>query len=207
MELIEKRIAVSLEPAAESQYAQLLHDYFAASERKRNASSIHEVQQIMDIKEKMANLCNQNPLKLQALKTIVKEVDHAREKLLIVSKSNSVAAELYDRLAADEEMRGVLLLTTELSIHEVNQKLDRFNKSSGAIALIVSDSVNTGLDFTAANHLVHYDYPGRYFDILQRHNRIMKQTSYHSHATIYYLLTKDRIDEFQFSECMNEKRI
>jgi hypothetical protein len=207
MDVIEKRIAVSLEPAAESQYIQLLYDYFASSERKGPTSSSNEIRQIMDIKKNMAILCNNNPLKLQALKAIIKEVDHAREKLLVLTKSNSVAAELYEELAADEEIRGVLLLTTELSIHEVNQKLDRFNKSAGSTALIVADSVNRGLDFTAANHLVHYDYPDRYFEILQRHHRIMKQTSYHSHATMYYLITKDRIDEFDFLACMNEKSI
>lgn len=204
IKVTEKRITVSLEPPIESQYIQLMNEYFAASERNARSSSIHEKKQIMAIKENMAILCNKNPQKLQALKTIIKEVDHAREKLLVLSKSNAVVAELNEELAADEEIRGVQLMTTELSIHEINQKLDRFNKSSGSTVLLVADSVNTGLDFTAANHIVHYDYPARYSDMLQRHLRITKQTSYHSHATVYYLITKDRIDEFDYQECINE---
>jgi superfamily II DNA/RNA helicase len=205
MNVTEKRIIVSLEPPTESQYIQLMNEYFAASERNSRASSIHEKKQIMAIKENMAVLCNRNPPKLQALKTIIKEVDNAREKLLVLSKSNAVVSEIHEELAADEEIRGVLLLTTELSIHEIKEKLDRFNKSSGSTVLIASDSINTGLDFTAANHMVHYDYPGKYSELLQRHLRIMKQTSYHSSATVYYLITKDRIDEFDYWECINEK--
>ncbi len=205
MKVTEKRITVSLEPPTESKYIELLNDYFAASERNSRASSIQEKKQIMAIKDNMAILCNKNPLKLQALKTIIKEVDDAREKLLVLSKSNAVAAEIYKELAVDEEIRGVLLLTTELSIHQINQKLDRFNKSSGSTVLIVTDAINTGLDLTAANHMVHYDYPGRYSEILQRHHRIMKQTSYHSNAAVYYLVTKDRIDEFDYRECLNER--
>jgi superfamily II DNA/RNA helicase len=205
MKVTEKRITVSLEPPTESKYIELMNDYFATSERNSRASSIQEKKQIMAIKDNMAILCNKNPLKLQALKTIIKEVDDAREKLLVLSKSNAVAAEIYKELAVDEEIRGVLLLTTELSIHQINQKLDRFNKSSGSTVLIVTDAINTGLDLTAANHMVHYDYPGRYSEILQRHHRIMKQTSYHTNATVYYLVTKDRIDEFDYRECLNER--
>src|SRR4051794_13419181 len=128
MDVTEKPIVVSLEPEYETEYLQLMYDYFTASERNSRASSIQEKKQVMAIKDKMAMLCNHNPQKLDMLKTIIKQVREAREKAIVISKSNAVASELFEDLTKDEEMKGVLLITPQLSIHEANQMIDRFNK-------------------------------------------------------------------------------
>jgi ERCC4-related helicase len=206
MDVTEKPIVVSLEPEYETEYLQLMYDYFTASERNSRASSIQEKKQVMAIKDKMAMLCNHNPQKLDMLKTIIKQVREAREKAIVISKSNAVASELFEDLTKDEEMKGVLLITPQLSIHEANQMIDRFNKVPESTVLILTDAVNTGLDVTAANHFVHYDYPARYPDILQRNNRITRQTSQHRDASIYYLMTSGKIDEFDYRECMQQNR-
>jgi superfamily II DNA/RNA helicase len=143
---------------------------------------------------------------LNMLKTIIKNARNAREKVVVISRSNTVAAELLDELSNDPEVDGVLLMTTQLSVHEINQRNDQFTKTPEANVLLVTDAVNTGLDFTAANHLVHYDYPARYTDILQRNNRIARQTSHHREAAIYYLITSGKIDEFDYGECMKENK-
>lgn len=200
--ITEKQIVVSLEPEYETEYLQLLNNYFTASERNSRASSIHEKKQLMAIKEQMALMCNQNPQKINMLKSIIRDVSEKREKVIIISKSNDVTALLLDELSADEDIK-VVLITTQLSIHEANEMIDRFNKIPEFTVLLITDSVNNGLDVTAANHLVHYDYPARYSDILQRNNRISRQTSYHKEATIYYLLTSGKIDEFEYRECRN----
>ncbi|MFK7695224.1 C-terminal helicase domain-containing protein [Paenibacillus sp. HJGM_3] len=205
MNVIEKQISVSLEPAFETEYLGLLNEYFAASERNGRASSIHEKKKLMAVKEEMARLCNMNPQKINMLKAVIQEVRDSREKLIVLTKSNAVANELLGELAADEEMEGVLLLHAQMSIHEVNQIHDRFNKSPRSTVLLVTDAVNTGLDFTAANHLLHYDYPIRYNEMIQRNLRITKQTSPHSQATIYYLVTTGKIDDFDYRECRSEK--
>jgi SNF2 family DNA or RNA helicase len=203
MNITEKQIVVSLEPEYETEYLKLLNNYFTASERNSRASSIHEKKQLMTIKEQMALMCNQNPQKLNMLRSIIRDVSDRREKAVVISKSNAVTALLLDELSADEDIKGVLIITSQLSIHEVNEMINRFNKIPESTVLLITDSVNTGLDVTAANHLVHYDYPARYSDILQRNNRISRQTSYHKEATIYYLLTSGKIDEFEYRECRN----
>lgn len=203
MNITEKQIVVSLEPEYETEYLKLLNNYFTASERNIRASSIHEKKQLMAIKEQMALMCNQNPQKMNMLRSIIRDVSDRREKAVVISKSNAVTALLLDELSADEDIKGVLIITTQLSIHEVSEMIDRFNKIPDSTVLLITDSVNTGLDVTAANHLVHYDYPARYSDILQRNNRISRQTSYHKEATIYYLLTSGKIDEFEYRECRN----
>jgi superfamily II DNA/RNA helicase len=205
MNITERRINVALDSSAEAEYLQLLNDYFTASERNSRASSIYEKKQMMALKERMAVLCNRNPNKRQSLKTIIREAREGKEKVVVMTKSNAVAMELQEQLLADELTQGVLLLSNQLSIHQVNAVNDRFSKSAESTVLIVTDAVNTGLDFTAANHLAHYDYPLRYADILQRNHRITRQTSYHSEAAVYYLMTSGKIDEFDYQECMNEK--
>lgn len=206
MNVTEKPIVVSLEPEYEAEYSKLMYEYFTASERNSRASSIQEKKQVMAIKDKMAMLCNENPQKLNMLKSIIMQVHEAREKAIVISKSNAVATELLEELTRDEEMKGVLSITTKLSIHEANQTIDRFNKIPESTVLILTDAVNTGLDVTAANHLMHYDYPARYPDILQRNNRIMRQTSHHKDVSIYYLMTSGKIDEFDYRECMEQNQ-
>ncbi|MCM3628438.1 SWF/SNF helicase family protein [Paenibacillus glycanilyticus] len=203
MNISEKQIVVSLEPEYETEYLKLLNDYFTASERNSRASSIHEKKQLMAIKEQMAIMCNQNAQKLNMLKSIIRDVSDKREKAVVISKSTIVTALLFEELSTDEDIKGVFIITTQLSIHELNALIDRFNKSPDSTVLLITDSVNAGLDVTAANHLVHYDYPARYSDILQRNKRISRQTSYHEEATIYYLLTSGKIDEFEYLECQN----
>lgn len=205
MNITERPIIVSLEPEYETEYEALMYEYFAASERDSRASSIHEKKQLMAIKDNMALLCNRNPQKLNMLKSIIKQVRDNREKTVVISKSNAVASQLLEELSADADLKGVLLITSQLSIHELNQMIERFNKIPESTALIITDAVNTGLDLTAANHLVHYDYPARYPEMLQRNNRIARQTSYHGEATIYYLMTSGKIDEFDYRECMSHK--
>ncbi|MDB4866487.1 MAG: hypothetical protein JWR03_820 [Cohnella sp.] len=205
MKVIEKQMVVSMEPQFETEYLKLMNEYFAASERNSRSSSIQEKKQMMAIKDKMALLCNRNPEKLKTLKTIIKEASNSREKTVVITKSNIVAAELADELTKDEAAKGVLQIATQLSIHGVNEVSDRFNKIPESTVLIVTDAVSTGIDLTAANHLVHYDYPARYTDILQRNNRITRQTSHHPEVTVYYLVTSGKIDEFDYRECMNEK--
>ncbi|WP_240633111.1 C-terminal helicase domain-containing protein [Paenibacillus montanisoli] len=203
MNITEKQIVVTLEPENETEYLQLLNDYFTASERNSRVSSIHEKKQLMAIKEQMALLCNQNTQKLNKLKSIIREVSERREKTIVIAKSNAVASLLFDKLSADEDIKGVLMITAQLSIHAANEMIERFNKIPESTVLLITDGVNTSLDLTAANHLVHYDYPARFSDILQRNNRISRQTSYHKEATIYYLLTSGKIDEFEYRECRN----
>jgi superfamily II DNA/RNA helicase len=204
LNVTEKPILVSMGPALESEYLVLLNEYFAASERNNRASSILEKKQIMAIKEKMCSLCNRNPDKLSKLKSIIHDAFEKREKTVVIFKSNAVAAEMLELLSKDFPQNAVLMITSQLSIHELNQTIDRFNKVPESTVLLVTDAVSTGLDVTAANHLVHYDYPARYTDMLQRNNRITRQTSHHADATIYYLATSGKIDEFDYRECMNE---
>ncbi|MCK9858642.1 C-terminal helicase domain-containing protein [Paenibacillus sp. ATY16] len=201
MNITEKQIVVSLEPEYETEYLKLLNNYFTASERDSRASSIFEKKQLMAIKEQMALMCNRNPQKISMLKSIIRDVSDKREKAVVISKSNAVTALLLDELSADEDIKGVFIMTKQLSIHEVNELIDRFNKLPESTVLLITDAVNAGLDITAANHLVHYDYPARYSDLQQRNNRISRQTSYHKEATIYYLLTSGKIDEFEYQEC------
>lgn len=202
MNVTEKPIVVSLEPEYEPEYLRLLNEYFTASERNGRASSIEEKKRMMAVKESMASLCNRNPHKLDKLEEIINTAHDRREKVLVMTRSGSVASELSEELARRGESARVLLLDTSLSVHELNRMVEQFNKSPQSTALIVTDSVHTGLDLTAANHLVHYDYPPRYTDILQRNNRITRQTAYHADAYIYYLVTSGRIDEFDYRECM-----
>lgn len=205
MNITERQIVVSLEPDYETEYLELMGEYFAASERNGRASSIVEKKQLMAIKDKMALLCNENPQKLDMLKTIMKQVHDAREKAIVISKSNTVTALLAEKLSAGEDMGSILQMNAQLSVHEANQMIDRFNKIPESTVLLVTDSLNTGLDLTAANHLIHYDYPARYTDILQRNNRITRQTSQHRAVTVYYLVTDGKIDEFDYRECMSER--
>ncbi|KIL34358.1 hypothetical protein SD71_20210 [Cohnella kolymensis] len=206
MNVTENPIVVALEPEYETEYLKLMYEYFTASERNSRASSIQEKKQVMAIKDKMAMLCNQNPQKLNMLKSIIKQVREAREKAIVISKSNAVVSQLLEELTKDEELKGVLMISTQLSIHEANQMIDRFNKVPESTALLLTDAVNTGLDVTAANHLIHYDYPARYPEILQRNNRIARQTSQHRDAGIYYLMTAGKIDEFDYRECMEQNQ-
>ncbi|WNQ09087.1 C-terminal helicase domain-containing protein [Paenibacillus aurantius] len=205
MKVTENPIVVSLEPGLETDYHQLMKEYFSASERNSRASSIEEKKQIMSTKDKMALLCNRNPGKLEALKSIIREVETAKEKLLIVTRSSAVALELLTELKEEENPNRTLHIHGDLSIHQVNQMNDRFTKSPASPVLILTDTVNAGLDLTAANHLVHYDYPIRYSDMMQRNHRVTRQTSHHTEASLYYLMTRDCIDEFEFQECMREK--
>ncbi|TJY41278.1 SWF/SNF helicase family protein [Cohnella pontilimi] len=206
MNVMEKPILVLMDPALESDYLNLLYEYFAASERNGRTSSISDKKQMMAVKEKMCSLCNRNPEKLNQLKTIIQSAQEKREKTVVMFRSPAVAAEIMELLSADMPSSAIVTVTPQMSIHELNQMIDRFNKIPESTALLVTDAVSTGLDVTAANHLVHYDYPPRYADLMQRNNRITRQTSQHAEAVIYYLATAGKIDEFDYQECMSENR-
>jgi superfamily II DNA or RNA helicase len=201
MKVTETQVVVSLVSPYDNQYLELLNEYFTASERNNRASSIQEKKNLMTIKEKMANLCNRNPDKLDHLKTIVSRVWDKREKAVVITKSSLVTAELAEVLSEGFGGRGALQITDQNSVHEANQIVDQFDKLPDSTVLILTDLVNTGLDLTAANHLIHYDYPLRYTDLIQRNNRITRQTSLHREVIIYYLTTSGKIDEFEYQEC------
>jgi superfamily II DNA or RNA helicase len=201
MNVTETQVVVSLLSPYDSQYLELLNEYFTASERNSRVSSIEEKKNVMAIKEKMADLCNQNPDKQDRLKTIVSSVRDNREKAVVITKSSLVAANLSEMLAEGIGGRGVLQITNQNSVHEANQILDQFNKLPESTVLIITDLVNTGLDLTAANHLIHYDYPLKYTDMIQRNNRLTRQTSYHMDVVVYYFTTSGKIDEFEYQEC------
>jgi superfamily II DNA or RNA helicase len=201
MKVTETQVVVSLLSPHESQYLELLNEYYIASERNSRASSIEEKKNVMAIKEQMAVLCNQNPNKLEQLKTIISSVRNNREKAVVITKSSLVAADLAEMLAEGFGSRGVLQITNQNSVHEANQILDQYNKLPESTVMILTDLVNTGLDLTAANHLIHYDYPLKYTDIIQRNNRLTRQTSHHMEVAVYYLTTSGKIDEFEYQEC------
>lgn len=201
MKITETPIVVSLESTYDSQYQDLLMEYFKASERNSRNSSIEEKKRMMAVKEKMADLCNRNPRKLDALKSIVSRVREQREKAVVITKSSVVAADLAENLAKEFGARAVLRIASSHSVHQTNQILDQFGKLPESTVLILTDSVNTGLDLTAANHLIHYDYPPKYTDMIQRNNSISRQTSQHGEAAVYYLVTSGKIDEFEYREC------
>jgi len=203
MKIIETPIAVSLEQPHDSRYFELLNDYFKASERDGRASSIEEKKKMMAIKEEMAALCNRNPQKLEALADIVSQVRERREKAVLITKLNVVASDLAEFLEERFGNRAILNVSNQDSVHDVLHIINQFDKLPESTVLILTDSANTGLDVTAANHLIHYDYPQKYTDMLQRNNRISRQTSQHSIATIYYLITSGRIDEFEFQQSKN----
>jgi superfamily II DNA/RNA helicase len=201
MKVTETQVVVSLLSPHESQYLELLNEYYIASERNSRVSSIEEKKNVMAIKEQMAVLCNQNPNKLEQLKTIISSVRNNREKAVVITKSSLVAADLAEMLAEVFGSRGVLQITNQNSVHEANQILDQYNKLPESTVMILTDLVNTGLDLTAANHLIHYDYPLKYTDIIQRNNRLTRQTSHHMEVVVYYLTTSGKIDEFEYQEC------
>ncbi|WP_219638378.1 helicase-related protein [Cohnella sp. CFH 77786] len=207
MKVTEIPIVVTLEPSLETEYLGLLNEYFAAAERNSRVSSIEAKKRLMAIKDVMTELCNRNPNKLERLNEVIGKVRDKREKLAIISKSAAAAAELHERLTAAWSQESVLFLSAELSVHQANQLIDQFNKHPDSTVLILTDAASTGLDVTAANHLVHYDYPSRYLDMLQRHNRMTRQTSQHREAWVYYLMTSGKIDEFDYGECMAERSI
>jgi superfamily II DNA/RNA helicase len=204
MKVTEISIVVTLEPPYETEYLQLLNDYFIASERIGRVSSIEEKKRLMAVKDSMASLCNRNPQKTERLNEMIDLVHGKREKMAIIAKSGAAAAELYEILSAGNNGKGIFLLSGDLSVHGINEKIDQFNKFPESTVLIMTDSASTGIDITAANHLVHYDYPSRYTDILQRNNRITRQTTHHAEAFIYYLYTSGKIDDFLYRECMRE---
>ncbi|MCD9021911.1 hypothetical protein K7P76_08755 [Cohnella sp. NL03-T5] len=198
MKVVETTIVVSLEQPHDSRYFELLNNYFAASERDGRASSIEEKKNMMAIKEEMAVLCNRNPRKLDALSEIVSKVRESREKAVLMTKSTVVASELVAFLGEIFGERVILNITQHDSVHEVNQIIDQFGKLPESAVLLLTDSSNAGWDVTAANHLIHYDYPQKATDLMGRNNRISRQTSQHSKATLYYLITSGRIDEFEY---------
>jgi len=199
-------VIVALEPALELPYLKLLNEYFAASERNNRASSIDDKKQLMTIKEQMMELCHHNPHKREVLKRIILAAFSKREKTVIISRANSAMSELLEAFALEEEMKdiGVMLLSSELNVHEVTSLIDRFSRSMDAAVLLITDSANPSLNLSAANHLVHYDYPDSDVLLMQRNNRITRQTSYHTEATIYYLMSEGKIDQFNYQMCMNE---
>jgi superfamily II DNA/RNA helicase len=201
MNVTETQVIVSLLSPYDSQYLELLNEYFTASERNNRVSSIEEKKNVMAIKEKMAVLCNQNPDKLDRLKSIISSVRDNREKAVVITKSSLVASDLTDMLAEEFGGRGVLQITNQIPVHEASQVLDQFNKLPESTVLILTDLVNTGLDLTAANHLIHYDYPLKYTDMIQRNNRVTRQTSHHVDVVVYYFTTSGKIDEFEYQEC------
>jgi superfamily II DNA or RNA helicase len=201
MKVTETQVVVSLVSPYDSQYLELLNEYFIASERNSRDSSIQEKKNLMAIKEKMVVLCNRNPEKLDHLKSIVSRVRDKREKAVVITKSNLVAADLAEMLTEVFGGRSVLQITNHNSVHEAIQILGQFDKLPESTVLILSDLVNTGLDLTAANHLIHYDYPLKYTDMIQRNNRITRQTSHHREVEVYYLTTSGKIDEFEYLEC------
>lgn len=205
MKIMEHQIIVSTESELDKEYQGLVNAYFCASERNNRASSIHEKKQIMFIKETMASLCDRNPQKLQVLKNIINNAGNFKEKVIIITKSNAVALFLHEELSAGVSENSVLKLTGELSVHDNYQLRDWFAKSAESSVLITTDLVQTGLDFTAANHLVHYDFPLKYADLLKRNHLIIKSTSHYNVANIYFLMTENKIDEFDYLECMKEK--
>jgi superfamily II DNA/RNA helicase len=203
MKIVETPIAVSLEQPHDSRYFELLNEYFTASERNGRASSIEEKKKMMAIKEEMAALCNRNPRKLDALTAVVSQVRERREKAALITKSNVIASDLAGFLEERFGSHAILNITNQDSVHDVNHILDKFGKLPESTVLILTDSANMGLDLTAANHLIHYDYPQKFTDMIQRNNRISRQTSKHSDAAIYYLITTGRIDELEFLQSKN----
>ncbi|WP_123041406.1 helicase-related protein [Cohnella candidum] len=200
MRIVETPIAVSLEQSDDSRYLELLSEYFQASERDGRASSIEEKKKLMAIKEEMGALCNRNPRKRDALSSLVSKIRERREKAVLITKSSAVASDLAEYLEENLGGRAVLSITNQDSVHEVNDILGQFGKLPESTVLVMTDSVTTGADLTAANHLIHYDYPQRYTEMNQRNNRISRQTSQHEEATIYYLVTSGKIDEFEFQQ-------
>lgn len=200
MRIVETPIAVSLEQSDDSRYLELLSEYFQASERDGRASSIEEKKKLMAIKEEMGVLCNRNPRKRDALSSIVSKIRERREKAVLITKSSAVASDLAQYLEESLGGRAVLSISNQDSVHEVNDILGQFGKLPESTVLVMTDSVTTGADLTAANHLIHYDYPQRYTEMNQRNNRISRQTSQHEEATIYYLVTSGKIDEFEFRQ-------
>lgn len=198
MQIVENTITVSLEQPHDSRYFELLNDYFTASERDGRASSIEEKKKMMAIKEEMATLCNRNPRKREALAEIVSQVRESRERAVLMTKSTVVASDLAEFLEERFGARAILNITNQDSVHDVNQIVDQFGKLPESTVLIMTDTANSGLNVTAANHLIHYDYPQKPTEMMGRNNRISRLTSQHSAATIYYLITSGRIDEFEF---------
>jgi ERCC4-related helicase len=203
MKVVETTIVVSLEQPHDSRYFELLNDYFAASERDGRASSIEQKKKMMVIKEEMAFLCHRNPRKLDALSEIVSQIQESREKAVLMTKSTVVASELTAFLGEKFGERAILNISQHDSVHEVNQIIDQFGKLPESTILILTDSSNAGWDVTAANHLIHYDYPQKSTDMMGRKNRISRQTSPHTEATLYYLITSGRIDEFEYLQSIN----
>ncbi|WP_422614957.1 helicase-related protein [Cohnella caldifontis] len=117
----------------------------------------------------------------------------------MITKSNVVASDLAAFLEERFGSRTVLNITNQDSVHDVIEILEKFGKRPESTVLVLTDSANAGLDVTAANHLIHYDYPLKSTDMTGRNNRISRQTSGHPEAVIYYLMTAGRIDEFEFA--------
>lgn len=206
MKVAEKRVTVTMEAEREPGYLKLLHDYFAASEHNHRVSSIDAKKQMMQAKEQMLQLCHTAPAKLEALKDVLHTAYDDREKAVIISRTGATAVAIQDWLQQDSEaMRwGIMLLSSELNVHEVNAQLDRFSQRMDASVLILTDAASTSLNLSAANHLVHYDYPDTYAQMVQRNNRITRQNSYHTEATIYYMMCEGKIDMLNYRLCMNE---
>lgn len=206
MKVAEKRIIVTMEAEREPGYLKLLHDYFAASEHNIRASSIDAKKQMMQAKEQMLQLCHSDPAKLEALKDLLRNAYDRREKAVIITRTGTIAMAIQEWLQQDVETPGweITLLSSELNVHEVNAQLDRFSQRMDALVLILTDAASTSLNLSAANHLIHYDYPETYAQVVQRNNRIARQTSYHTEAMIYYMMCEGKIDMLNYRLCMNE---
>ncbi|MFS0728072.1 helicase-related protein [Paenibacillus sp. 1P07SE] len=206
MNIAEKRIAVTMEAEREAGYLQLLHDYFAASELNNRASSIDAKKQMMHTKEQMLQLCHSEPAKLDALKSVLRRAYENREKAVVITRASGVAMAILERLEQDAEAAewGVMVLSSDLNVHEVSAQLDRFSQRMDNSVLVLTDAASPSLNLSAANHLIHYDYPDTYAQIVQRNNRITRQNSYHTEASIYYMMCEGKIDMLNYQLCMKE---
>ena len=115
---------------------------------------------------------------------------------------------LFDYFSENGLKENVMILTYRVrSTEEINELMQKINDEKSKEKIIfVTDASMIGMDFSGANHLIHYDYPTATSVLKQREGRISRIRSGEDVNNIYYLMTEDGMDQMLYKQIKSMER-
>lgn len=140
--------------------------------------------------------------KMEFALTLIEKIVDAKEKVLLFSSFTSLLTLLESELS----QRGIsyLKLTGENSKEERKELVERFQNDTYSLFLISLKAGGTGLNLTAANHVIHFDPWWNSAATAQASDRTYR-IGQNKTVVVHYLIMKDSIEE-KIQQLQNTKK-
>ncbi|MDA7025444.1 DEAD/DEAH box helicase [Bacillus sp. CLL-7-23] len=221
-EKLEEKEFIPLSAEQASLYEQLVKDTFdymsSLTGIERKASILRmlgKLKQICDhpalyLKENETKLLGERSVKLEKLMALVKSLRESRESCLIFTQYIGMG-EMIKRQLEESFNEPVKFLNGALSKLERDRMVDQFQNKEFPILILSLKAGGTGLNLTAANHVIHYDRwwnPAVENQATDRAYRIGQTRFVHVHKLITTGTIEEKIDHMlESKQSLNDQII